>query len=490
MADATRPPNLVWFMPDQQRADSIGCFGNDVVRTPAIDALAARGTRFTNAFVQHSVCGPSRVSQLTGWYPHTAGHRTLDNLIKPHEPNMLRSLKDAGYHVAFVGARGDVFAPGVTELSTDFCGNLLQPDPAAMGALYTPKVDTESALFRSFYFGSAGPDPLLDADEAMVRTAIEWVQEAAPTDRPWFLWIPLLFPHPPFAVEEPWFSLHDRADMPARIPNHMTRAGSGKPGFMEAYREIYDWGPMTDDDYAEIRAVYYGMVSRTDDQLRRVIEAVETAGHADRTGWIYGTDHGEYLGDYGLVEKWPSGLDPQLTRNPLIISLPDAGEGRCCDEMVEMVDLLPTVLELAGVEARHTHFGRSLVPLLQDASGAHRDIAVSEGGFRTDDRALLEKAGWIYEPKGRLQQERTDLVGKATCLRTQDWAHVHRLYEQDELYDRRNDPDETTNLIDSVDHAEVLVDLRRRLADWYLDTTDVIPWDADPRNPEILEGYR
>jgi arylsulfatase A-like enzyme len=483
-------PNLVWFMPDQQRTDAVGCFGNPVVQTPTIDALAARGTRFTNAFVQHSVCGPSRVSQMTGWYPHTAGHRTLDNLIKPHEPNMLQLLKDAGYYVAYAGARGDVFAPGVTEDSTDFCGLLVEPDPAAFTARYTPTVDEDSAMFRSFYFGSGGPDPLLDNDEAKVQTAIRWIEETAPKDQPWFLWIPLIYPHPPFGVEEPWFSLHDRADMPARIPNHVTSAGAGKPGFMDAFREIYDWGPMTDDEYREIQAAYYGMVSRTDDQLRRVMDAVDAAGQADRTGWIYGTDHGEYLGDYGLVEKWPSGLDPQLTQNPLIVSVPGGAEGQVCDSMVEMVDLLPTVLELAETEAHHTHFGRSVVPLLDDASLPHRDAAFCEGGFRLADTDLLEKPMWIYEPKGRLQRERGDLVGKATCVRTKEWSFVHRLYEQDELYDRIADPYETTNLIGASEHADIEAEMRARVLDWYLDTTDVIPWNADPRSPEIVHGYR
>ncbi|MEZ5167546.1 MAG: sulfatase-like hydrolase/transferase [Acidimicrobiales bacterium] len=487
---ATSRPNLVWFMPDQQRADAVGCFGNPVAHTPNIDALAARGTRFDNAFVQHSVCGPSRVSQMTGWYPHTAGHRTLDNLLKPHEPNLLRSLKDAGYHVVSAGARGDVFAPGVTEASTDLCGYLVPPDPAATAALYTPKVPQDSALYRAFYFGSGGEATLLDPDEATVQTAIRWIEEDAPTDRPWFLWIPLLFPHPPFAVEEPWFSMHARHDMPAPISSAMTRAGAGKAGFMDAYRGIYGWDAVSDDDFREIQAVYYGMVSRTDDQLGRVVAAVEQASQGERTGWIYGTDHGEYLGDYGLVEKWPSGLDPQLTRNPLVVSIPGGREGQVCAGMVEMVDLLPTVLELVDTEAAHTHFGRSLVPLLHDAEASHRDAAFSEGGFRLGDEELLEAPGWIYEPKGRLQREQTELVGKATCLRTPEWTYVHRLYEQDELYDRVADPSETTNLIGGPEHVGVEAELRARLTDWYLDTSDVIPWESDPRFPEIPHGYR
>src|SRR4051812_30769217 len=121
-------PNLVLVMPDQLRQDATSTFapagGAD---TPHLDALAARGTRFTQAFSQHSVCGPSRASIFTGWYPHVAGHRTLDHLLKPHEPNLLRLAKDAGYHVAWAGLRGDTFSPGVPKASTDFAGSLVPP---------------------------------------------------------------------------------------------------------------------------------------------------------------------------------------------------------------------------------------------------------------------------------------------------------------------------------------------------------------------------
>jgi len=118
----TAPPNFLILVPDQLRADALGAFGNAHAATPHIDALAARGTRFTNAFVQHPVCSPSRASILTGWYPHTAGHRTLTHLLREHEPNLLRILKDSGYHVTWAGMRGDTFAEGVTELSVDEYG--------------------------------------------------------------------------------------------------------------------------------------------------------------------------------------------------------------------------------------------------------------------------------------------------------------------------------------------------------------------------------
>jgi arylsulfatase A-like enzyme len=489
-------PNLVWFMVDQQRTDSLGCFGNPVVQTPTIDSLSGRGTRFTNAFVQHPVCGPSRVSQMTGHYPHTSGHRTLTHLLQPWEPNVLRQLKDSGYHVVVAGNRGDVFAPGVTEESTNFCGLLTEPDPGALGARYTAEDPEGSPMHRAFYFGRTPvPDgaPLVDSDEAVIRTAEQWIAEAAPQHEPWIMWVPLIFPHPPFCVEDPWFSMYDPTAMPAPIGAEATALGQGKARFMDAYRDIYGWGDIPDDGFGRITAAYYGMISRTDDQLRRLMEAVDRIGQAGSTGWIYDTDHGEYLGDYGLVEKWPSGLDPQLTQNPLIIALPDRPEGGVCTDMVETVDLVPTLLELANTEATHSHFGKSLVPLL-DAGGSlespHREVAFSEGGFRREDHHLIEQSGWIYEPKSRLQRERVELTGKATCARTPEWSFVHRLYEQDELYDRQADPYETTNLIGSAELADIEAEMRGRVTDWYLDTTDVIPWVPDPRFPEITHGYR
>ena len=499
----TNRPNLVLFMPDQLRADTVGCFGNPVVQTPNMDALAARGTRFTSAWSQHSVCGPSRVSMMTGWYPHVAGHRTLDHLLEIDEPNMLRLLKDSGYNVAMAGARGDVFAPGVTEASTDFCGYLTPPGKAEMAAMRASFAEdrSESLMWRAFYDGEPGIDPYVDLDEAAVLTALQWLREATDDGRPWALWVPLLYPHPPFVAPQPFFSMHDRADVPPPIP---ASAAVGKPTYVDGLREAHDWAGLTPDDYAEIIATYYGMISRVDDQLGRIMKTVEEIGAADDTGYVVFTDHGEYLGDYGLVEKWPSGLDPQLVANPLIMTMPGQAEGAVCGAHVEMIDLLPTLLELAETEAKHTHFGRSLVPLLGDASLSHRDAVFCEGGFRPSDVDLFEGAlKGRYGPKTGLQRTNPEMVGLAQCVRTDRWSYVHRRFEGDELYDRIADPYETTNVLSpeaapivfatdglSAEVAAAADELRARLLGWLSDTSDVIPWERHPRTPPIPHGYR
>ena len=468
-------------MPDQLRADAVGCFGSAAARTPNIDALAARGVRFENAYVNHPVCSPSRVNLMTGWYPHTRGHRSLTHLVQPHEPNLLRYLKDGGYHVAWAGARGDVFAPGVTERSTHFCGWTTKPERKQMGM--GPQFEDGSALYNAFYHGKRpGNGTWLDFDEAATRTALDWI-DSNPAG-PFCLWVPLIFPHLPFEVEDPWYSDFDPGAVPARIEGE----GHGKPAFHQAIREKLGTDRLTEAEWREISRVYYAMTARVDDQLGRIVSRLESTGQLDNTIILFLTDHGEYLGDFGLVEKWPSGLDRSLLQNPLIIAGPGIREGQTASTFTEMVDVLPTLLELAEIEPQHTHFGRSLVPVLRDAGEIVRDAAYSEGGFALNEVDLLERAGGEYKRKADLQHEQPAVVGKAIARRDADYTYVYRLYESDELYDRHSDPMETTNLADRPEHATRAAALKQQTLDWLFETADTLPWDADPRFPNIPQG--
>jgi arylsulfatase A-like enzyme len=467
----TSRPNFVVFVPDQLRYDAVGCSGNPLAHTPHLDALAARGTRFTRAYGQHSVCSPSRVSFLTGWYPHVRGHRSLGYLIQANEPNVLGLLKQAGYCVAHVGLRGDTFASGVTKQATSRFGFAIRPKMMWQPSPYPQ----EHPFARAFYHGKRDRDGVaLDFDEACIRTAEEWLEEGLP--EPWVLYVPLMFPHPPFEVEEPWFSMHARSDMPVPAP-----AANREPRYVTAIRERYGTGRLSPDDWSEIIATYYGMVSRVDDQLGRVLSAVDRSGARERTAVFCFPDHGEYLGDYGLVEKWASGQHECLLHNPLIASVPGGAEGNVAASFAELVDLVPTLLELAGIEPGHTHFGRSLVPLFEDGSRFHRDAAFSEGGFATHEEPLFERAPFPYDLKAAIQHEDPISQGRVATIRTERWTYCHRLYESDELYDREADPRELVNLADRPERATEVSHLRERLLDWMMDTADVLPWQSDPR---------
>ncbi|MBO6565694.1 MAG: sulfatase-like hydrolase/transferase [Pseudomonadales bacterium] len=471
-------PNILIFQPDQLRADCLGCFGNPTIQTPHIDALAERGLRFNNAWANHPVCGPSRVSLMTGWYPHVRGHRTLTHLLEPEDPNLLKYLKNAGYQVAWAGARGDVFAPGVTEASTHFCGFTTRIEKMSMGPTYPEG----HKLYDAFYHGKRPGETWIDFDEAATQTAIDWLTNEP--DGPWCLWLPLMFPHLPFEVEEPWYSQYKPADMPERIKTK----GNGKPAFHEALRGKSGTDRLDETEWQEIQSVYYGMISRLDWQLGRVVETLKAIDQFDNTLILFFTDHGEYLGDFGLVEKWPAGLDRCLLQNPLIIAGPGVSAGGVAETFTEMIDILPTLLDVAEIQANHTHFGHSLRPVFKDPQHAIRQAAFSEGGFSREEQHLFETPTGEYAKKGALQREQPDVVGKAYCVRTSEHTYVYRLYERDELYERVTDPYETNNLLaENPDHSAA-VPLKSMLLDWLAATTDVIPWEAHPRFPRIPHG--
>ncbi|MER7787021.1 sulfatase-like hydrolase/transferase [Streptomyces sp. NPDC097640] len=472
----TRPANFVILVPDQLRADALGCFGNDRARTPHLDALAERGTVFGQAYVQHPVCSPSRASFLTGWYPHVRGHRTLTHLLRPDEPNLLRILKEAGYHVTWAGTRGDTFAPGVTELSVDEYGFAEEPTRPGFAKDFPSEV-----WARAFYRGRIEQDGLIDHDEAAVRTAERWL--ADPPPEPWVLFVPLFAPHCPFQAQEPYFSMHGRGTVPDPVP--ASAVEGAEPGFKEAIRRAYGLDRVSPPMWREIAAVYHGMVSRLDDHVGRVQAALRDSGAADRTVSVFFADHGEYLGDYGLIEKWPSAMDPCITRDPLIISGGGLPAGQRHDGMVELVDVLPTVLDLAGVTAPHRHFGRSLLPVLKDPGREHRRYAFTEGGFVAEEEPQLERPGYPYDIKGDLQHEQPHLVGKAVAVRDTDWAYVWRLYEPPELYHRRDDPHETVNLAGRPEHADTERRFEQALLRWQIETADIIPPTTDPRFPPV-----
>lgn len=478
---ASSRPNVLLFMPDQLRADAVGCFGNPVVHTPNVDALAARGVRFTEAFAQHSVCSQSRISMFTGWYPHVAGHRSLDHLLGPDEPNVFRRLKDGGYHVALAGARGDMLGPGVTRASSDRFGFTTPPRLDDLARWHTSPFDEGSKWFAAFYGGPVDDD-LFELDAATVATAVDWLAEGLP--EPWCLFVPLIFPHPPFTVERRWYERYEGVEVPEPVPPTF----HGKPGFYRAIHERYGLGRLSPDDWAELVRTYYAMVTRVDAQLGEVLAAVDRAGQAERTTTFFFTDHGEYLGDFGLVEKWPSGLDDVLVHEPLVVHDPRSPAGGVCDALVEMVDLTATLEDLADLDPV-PHLGRSIRPLLADPSAPHRDAAFSEGGFLVSEEPLLEEGGpTAYAAKQAIQHEQTELVGRAIAVRTHDWCYITRLYEGPELYDRRADPRETTNLAGRPEHAEVEHALHERTFRWLFETSDLLPQQRDPRMDDDLRA--
>ncbi len=471
--------NFVFFIPDEMRAESVSCYGHLLVQMPNYDRLAAEGTRFDQCHVQHTVCSPSRCSLMTGWYPHVSGHRTLWHLLRPHEPSLFRYLKEAGYHIEWYG-KNDLYSqdyfPGVVDHYADPGGghagpNVFQPDEPG---------------YYSFLYEPFPGKPEETGDMRRVQAGIDFLRERARQTEPFVLYLPLSLPHPPYACPQPF---HDRVN-PADIPPLRPANLPDKPDYFDLIRCYRRLDEVPDEVFAKIQAIYLGSNSYVDWMLGQLLDALDETGLAENTSLIVTSDHGDWAGDYGLVEKWPSALDDTLTRVPLIIRAPGGAAGHVVREPVEFFDIMATVLDLAGVEARHTHFAQSLVPQIHGAPGDADRAVFAEGGYdphephafegRAND-GIFRETTHIYYPKGIQQQEHPQSVCRAVMMRTLDYKLVRRPLGVSELYDLRADPRELRNVYMDPEYTDIRTQMEAGLLDWYIRTADVVPVREDPR---------
>ena len=486
----TGRPHIVIFNPDQWRGDVMGHLGNPAAVTPNLDTLAAsEAVSFRNAFCQNPVCTPSRCSFMSGWYPHVRGHRTMFHMMREGEPVLLKTLKDAGYFVWWGGKNDLVPAQNSYD---DYCDVKYAP-PEKPLPMFGPdqswRGEPGSDTYYSFYVGRldppAGEDHYRDNDWTNVHGAIEQIKNA-PEDRPLCIYLPLTYPHPQYAVEEPWFSITDRSKLPPRTP--APDEWKGKPSLLRGIHERQNMSGWTEDRWDELRATYYGMCSRVDHQFGMVVDALKEAGIYDDTALFFFSDHGDFTGDYGLVEKTQNTFEDCLTRVPFLVKPPEdvRVEPRTSNALVELVDFPATVFDLCNIDPEHTHFGRSLLPLVAGETEEHRDAVFCEGGRLHGERQAMELESnqtpeGLYWPRVGLQSSEGPEHTKATMCRTREYKYVRRLYEEDELYDLGEDSREQENRIDDPALSGVLSSLKERMLTFYQQTCDVVPRDPDRR---------
>ena len=210
--------NIIYVNPDEMRADALACYGHSLAQTPNFDRLAAEGTRFDQCHVQHTVCTPSRCSFMTGWYPHTAGHRTLWNPLQLHEPNTMRYLKQAGYDVHWLG-KNDCLAP---EAFASSVTKIYGPGEGNVGSSENVFKKGEAGYYSFLNTAMDGPP----RDALYYERAIEYLQGRKADDAPFFMFLPTSFPHPTYHAPEPWYSMYDPDDLPPLRPV----VEEGKPG--------------------------------------------------------------------------------------------------------------------------------------------------------------------------------------------------------------------------------------------------------------------
>ncbi len=375
-------PNILFITTDQMRKDAVGCYKNPVIYTPVLDGLAERGVRFERMFTAYPVCAPNRVSMITGRYP-SIHHVTNNGIYLPEtEVTLMSILRDAGYRT--YGAGKMHFGP---QWNFPADGSpLIDPDPALAinpqppeGAFPWHGFD-RVMLSEDHRMGPYGDylaghgynvwDELHSASYPQSATEASpfpeehhqttWITNQAlrmldehPAEEPFFLWLSFVHPHHPFNPPSPYDQMYDPADMPLPVWH---------PGEVElwpdAYRDKYfakgngheavGLNQFKEEDWRRIKAYYYGMVSQIDKNIGRVLENLEEKGLMENTLVVFTSDHGEMLGDHHLLFKGTT--YDCVTNVPFIIQLPGgrfAGEAR--NQLCSTIDLMPTILELTGV---------------------------------------------------------------------------------------------------------------------------------------------
>jgi len=487
---------------DEMRGD---VFNERQVKTPHPTELADKGITFTRAYTVNPVCSPSRCCMFTGQYPHNGGHRSLYQLLRPHEENLFHLFKSNGYDVTWIG-RNDLFTK---EAARESVTRRIDNRPEKLKELYrlaaTGKAvagDLEPYIRmnpfpqghpwrKSFYYGERTEQQAeYDYDKHIMEKAIEYLEEYGRSNResPFCLYVAFASPHPPYTVEEPYFSMYERNKIKLTLPSGEGYEYDDKPEFIRLIRQRYGLNNLNKEDFREIRAVYYGMISKLDFHIGRILEKLAEMDLSGDTVVCYISDHGDYTGDHGLVEKWHTGMHDCLLNVPLVLSVPGLTTSRVeSDAMVETIDIFPSLLELTGIESPYTHFGKSLIPLMKGEVAVHRESVFAEGGCDprepqcSDDiiRSPDDLFGGIYFDKTDIPKQKPETICRTAMVRSQEWKLVIRSSpsQVDELYNLQDDPGELINLISKPEHAGRVLELRNMLLNWYLRTSDNPHWE-------------
>ena len=469
--------NYILLFPDELRAESLACYGHPLVKTPNIDALAAEGTLFDAAYTPHPVCGPARACLASGWYPHVDARRTF-YMPKAKDPNMFVPLKDAGFTTAHAG-KDDMFDRGEMEkvfteylnfYRRDVTKNYSAVPEARYSMLYPPVPDEK--------------EPEL-GDAKTTEDAIGFIHCHAADEKPFFLMVSWMFPHPPYIASESYYNMYDPAEVPMKRDLSWM---DNKPEMYRYFRKYRETENSPEDLFRKINAVYLGMISYVDTLTGRIVDALKKAGIYEETTIIFCSDHGDYAGDAGQLEKWPSEMTDMVTRVPLIIRRPGCPGGQKISTPVQSFDIMPTILDYENVKLHYAQFGKSLKAQVEGAPGDEERAAYSEGGYDTWEPWCFEPVcfkgtyldfpqpkGSDYYPKSTQQQEEPDTVARVIMQRYKNWKLMVRSNGENELYDLEKDPLENHNLYGKSEYADMQKSLTDRMLAWLIGHSDVAP---------------
>ena len=464
--------NVLWIQADQMRADCAGFMGHPLVQTPNLDALASRGMVFGNAFAQSPICTPSRTCLFTGRYVHAHGAWWNGVPMSGERSLLPEILRQAGYHTGLIGKLH--FNP--QDRSYGFNHRELHEErlPTELSA-YDRFLEAQLKLGgtrETDLFAGHGSAPYTEWSHRAASVGLcklpehveetRWCADRAcaflreQTDSPFFLYASFIRPHSPYNPLPDFAALYEDADISP--PPFSREEWDLAPPRIRATARSWGWDKLGPEDFSEVRRHYYALCSQADHNVGRILQALDAQGLADSTLVVFASDHGDFLGEHGLLYKehlWDGALhvpliiyDPRRKDNALIYS-----------GLVETIDVMPTLLALLGLPASTEIQGKSLTPIMENPDQVHRDAVFAEFASYSVNKGVHDILRVSKHP---------DIVS----IRTDRWKYIHYVDEDGELYDIREDPGEQRNLFRDPDVRPVREALTSRLLNWRIASGD------------------
>lgn len=470
-------PNILWICTDQQRFDTLGCYGNKFVKTPNIDKLAKEGVLFENAFSQSPVCTPSRGCFLTGRYPRTCRARQNGADIPEDEILITKILSDNGYVCGLSGKLHlSACAPnackgterriddGYDYFSWSHDSYNFWPSNEYYLWLKEKKTNLITKNFKLSRYVKIGQKAENHQTTWCAEKAISFIENAVQFNHPWLFSVNIYDPHHNFDPPENFLSRYLDFLDEIPLPNYIDGELEDKPIWQKidhegAYgrTEKYKFPKMKDKDHRLIKAAYWAMCDLIDEQVGRILKCLKDTNQLDNTIVIFHSDHGEMLGDHGIYLKGPYFYEPAI-KVPLIISWPKMIEPQKINALIELIDLPQTILDAVGILHHPGMQGKSFWPLL---------ISQGNGDFHREDIycEYYNAMPWHRNPTAQSTMVRTDRYKIAV-------DHANNFGE---LYDLKEDPRETHNLWNNPKYIQLKVDMLLRLCNRMAFTVDPLP---------------
>ena len=474
-------PNLLFILTDQQRFDTLACYGNDQIDTPHLNALADESFVFEHAYVTQPVCSPARASLMTGLYPHTCGV-TRCNIHLPVGTPTLASVMgnaDADYTCAYMGKwhlGNEIFAQhgfdqwvGSEDLyrrhysSPDLLEHLSDYHHFLVDAGFEPDTEMLGQRVFSRHMAASLDEPYTKA-AFLGQRAANFLNEIG--DDPFVLYVSYLEPHPPHTG--PLNDYYDPASLPVG-PNFRQKPAaniSRTNRVMSAYymeSEEYGIDLRSEEGWREVRARYWGNITLVDRSVGVILNALEQNGLAENTIVVFTSEHGEMAGDHGILGK--TVLYEESVRVPLLVRVPDYGrQQRRVAGNFSQVDLMPTLLDLLG---------EAVPPNVQ---GESRRTVLEEGGTLPSTPIFVEWNGQDGHPMPGEAEVNLALVSPWRTIVTPDrWKLNLSAHDQCELFDLTHDPYELVNLYDDPAQQTRVQALTAQIVAWQEATHDELP---------------